>query len=46
MIVLAIPYRSFKEKIAITKQYQSKAKIEIFDDFVYIEMFNPDIYNQ
>lgn len=46
MIVLAIPYRSFKEKIAITKQYQGKAKIEIFDDFVYIEMFNPDIYNQ
>lgn len=30
--VKVIPYRSFKEKIAITKKYNGKAKIEIVDN--------------
>ena len=37
VIVLLIPFKSFKEKIQITKEYDGKAKIEIIDnEFVYI----------
>ena len=31
-----IPFKNFKEKIAITKQY-SNCKCEVIDNFVYIE---------
>ena len=37
IIVEVIPFRTFREKIAITKQFYGKAKMEIFKDFVYIE---------
>lgn len=30
-------YSNFKEKIAITKEYYGKAKMEIKEDYVYIE---------
>ena len=36
-VVLSIPYRTFKDKINITKRYDGKADIEIFDKYVYIE---------
>lgn len=37
IIVEVIPFRTFKEKIAITKQFYGKAKMEIYKDFIYIE---------
>lgn len=30
-------YKSFKEKLEITKKYAGKAKIEIWDNYIYIE---------
>ena len=33
-----IPFKTFKEKIAITKEYNGKAKMEIIDNkFVLVE---------
>lgn len=32
-----IGYRSFKEKMNITKKYRGKAKMEIYKDYVYVE---------
>ena len=37
VVIEAIPYRNFKEKMAITKQFYGKAKIEIYKDYVYVE---------
>ena len=37
VVVEAIPFSTFKEKIAITKQFYGKAKIEIHKGYVYIE---------
>lgn len=35
-----IEYRTFKEKIDITRRYRGKARIEIIDNrFIYIERF-------
>lgn len=36
-IIEAIPYRDFWEKIRITKKYAGKAKVEVYDGYVYIE---------
>lgn len=39
MSVILIEFRSFKEKIAITKEYDRKGRIEILDNkYVYIEI--------
>jgi hypothetical protein len=45
VIILAIPYYNFKEKMAITKQYRDKGKVEILDGLVYVEMINYDMNN-
>lgn len=34
-VCVAIPYKSFKEKIRITKKYQ-RYKIEVYKDFVLV----------
>ena len=36
-VVEIINYRSFKEKIDITKIYGGKAKIQIYDNYIYLE---------
>lgn len=46
MIVLGIPFKDFKEKIAITRKYRSKGKVEILDNLIYVEMSNPELHNQ
>jgi len=38
-IIEIIPYNNFKEKIKITKQYDGKAYIKIYDDYIYIERY-------
>lgn len=39
MSVMLIEFRNFKEKIAITRRYYGKAKMQILDNrYVYIEM--------
>lgn len=38
-IVEIIPYNNFREKIRITKQYDGKAYIKIYDDYIYIERY-------
>lgn len=43
MIVLGIPYHSFKEKIRLTRKYDRKGKVEVLDGFIYVEMKNPDM---
>lgn len=39
VVVEAIPFSTFKEKIVITKQFYGKAKMEIWENehYVYIE---------
>lgn len=36
-VVELIPYSTFKERLKIIKQYDKKAKIEIFEEYIYIE---------
>ena len=36
-VVETIEYRTFKEKIDITKRYGGKAKIQIYDNYIYLE---------
>ena len=36
-IVEIIPYSNFKERLNIIKEYDKKSKIEIFEDYIYIE---------
>lgn len=36
-VVETIKYRTFKEKIDITKKYGGKARIQIYDNYVYLE---------
>lgn len=39
MIVKLIPYKNFKEKIAITKKYDKKARMQVVDNnYIYREM--------
>lgn len=37
IVIEAIPYRNFKEKINITKKYYAKAKIEVYNNYIYVE---------
>lgn len=36
-VVELIPYSTFKERLKIIKQYDQKAKIEIFENYIYVE---------
>ncbi len=36
--IIIIPYRTFKEKIRITKYFDRIAKMQIEDKYVYIEL--------
>ena len=36
-VVELIPYSTFKERLKIVKEYDKKAKIEIFENYIYIE---------
>lgn len=43
-VVELIPYSTFKERLNIIKQFDQKAKIEIFEKHIYVERteFNED----
>ena len=36
-IVETKEYRTFKDKLNITKKYDGKAKMEIYKDYIYVE---------
>lgn len=36
LVCEAIPYKSFKEKIKLTKKYDRLADITIYDDFIFV----------
>ena len=36
-VVELVPYSTFKERLKIIKQYDKKAKISIFEEYIYIE---------
>ena len=36
-VVELIPYSTFKERLKIVKEYDKKAKIEILENYIYIE---------
>jgi hypothetical protein len=38
MTILGIPYKTFKEKITIVKQYIRVGRVEILKDIVYVEI--------
>lgn len=35
--VEVIPYKDFKEKIRIVALYAGKAKVQVYDNYVYVE---------
>ena len=37
LVIEMIPYCSFQEKIKITKENDGKARIEVFEDYIYVE---------
>lgn len=37
IVIEYIPFRTFREKIDITKEYDGKAKIEIDEKHIYVE---------
>lgn len=36
-VVELIPYSTFKERLKIIKQFDQKARIEIFEEYIYVE---------
>ena len=36
-VVELIPYSTFKERLKIIKQYDKKARIEILENYIYVE---------
>ena len=36
-VVELIPYSTFKEKLNIIKQFDQKARIEILENYIYVE---------
>lgn len=38
MVVQVIPYKTFKERLKLVKQYEGAAKIIIYDQYIYVEM--------
>ena len=37
IVIEVIPYKTFKERLQVTKKYEGKAKITIYDRYIYIE---------
>ena len=37
LVIEMIPYNSFREKLKITKENDGKARIEVFEDYIYVE---------
>jgi hypothetical protein len=43
MVILAEPYKNFREMLNITKQHLRKGhKVEVFKDFVYVEVWEDE----
>lgn len=34
------PYQSFKEKLQLTKKLYGKGRVEILDNYVYVQYYN------
>ena len=44
LIVTAIPYRTFKDKLKIVKAHQkNNVKIEVLDKIIYIEQYVKEV---
>lgn len=37
LVIECIPYKTFREKIRIVAEYAGKAKVEVYEDYIYIE---------
>lgn len=42
IVVEYIPYRNFREKIDITKEFRGKARVEIDEKYIYVERMEED----
>lgn len=42
IVVEVIPYRSFKHRLQLVKEYVGKAKIIIYDTYIYVERIEGD----
>ncbi|MZK54125.1 hypothetical protein [Clostridium beijerinckii] len=38
IVIEVIPFKTFKERLQLVKEYERKGKIEVYSDYVYIEM--------
>jgi len=36
-VIEVIPFKSFRQKMAIVKTYEGKARIEIHSNYIYVE---------
>lgn len=37
LIIEVIPYKTFRERLQVTKEYDGRGKIIIYDQYIYIE---------
>lgn len=37
VVVEVIPYKTFRERLQVTKEYDGRGKIIIYDHYIYIE---------
>ncbi|HIG0360424.1 TPA: hypothetical protein ACX96Z_002013 [Clostridium sporogenes] len=42
IVVEVIPYRSFKHRLHLIKKYIGKAKIIVYDAYIYVERIEGD----
>lgn len=38
IIIEVIPFKTFKERLRLVKEYERRGKVEVYSDYVYIEM--------
>lgn len=42
LVVEAIPYQNFKQKLRLVKQYVGRAKITVYPNYIYVERIEGD----
>lgn len=40
VIIEVIPYKTFRQRLQVIKEYDGKGKIIIYDHYIYIERIN------
>jgi hypothetical protein len=38
IVIEVIPFKTFKERLRLVKEYERRGKVEVYTDYVYVEM--------